>query len=87
MVDDLKAADQAHLPIGGGEEFAHRAAGEMRLAVAVRKQLDRADVGVGIGDASGHQAACIGLRRRRLAQARHEKPQRQHIECQPAQKR
>ena len=38
------------------------------FAVAVREELDRGDVAVGIRDAAGHQRAGIGLRCRQLAQ-------------------
>ena len=85
MVDDLEAADQPHLPVGGAQEVLHRAAGEAGLAVGVGEQLDGADVGVGVGDAAGHQAARVGLRGGGLAQPGHEVGQRHHVAGQPAQ--
>ncbi len=57
----------------------------MRLAVRVREQLHGGDIGIGVGHAPGHQRACVGLLLRHPAQPRHEIPQRQHVEQQPAQ--
>ena len=62
MVRNLKATGKAHLRIGGFHELLHRTACVQRLAVCVRKQFNRRNIGVGIGDPSCHQAALIGLR-------------------------
>ena len=61
VIDDLEAADQAHLAVHAAQELAHGGAREAGFAARVRKQLDRRDIGVGVGDAPGHQRARIGL--------------------------
>ncbi len=72
VVDDLEGAHQPHLAVAGDHELLHRRAREAGLALRVREQLDGGDVGVGVGDAAGHQRARVGLRLADLAQARHE---------------
>ena len=61
VVDDLEAGDEPHLRVHGAHELLHRAARVAGLALRVREQLDGRDVGVGVGDAAGHQRARVGL--------------------------
>ena len=53
----------------------------------MREQLDGGDIGVSIGDAAGHQGSGVGLGLGDRAQARHEIPDRQGVQREPAQKR
>ena len=87
VVDHLDTGYQPHLPVHRGHELLHGAFDETSLALALCEQFDGADIGVGIGDAAGHQAARIGLRFGGAAQARHEEQQRQQVQHQPAQER
>ena len=52
---------QPHLGVHGYHKFFHRAAGIIGFARAVGEEFHRGDVGVGIGNAAGHQRAGIGL--------------------------
>ncbi len=87
MVDHFESGDQPHLPVHRGKEFLHRLFDVYSFALVMRKQLDRGDVAVGIGNAAGHQAAGIGLRTGGFAQARHEKRQGGNIQNQPTEER
>ena len=49
----------------------------------MREQLDGGDVGVGVGDAPGHQRARVGLRLGRARQPRHEVAQRRDVQQHP----
>ena len=87
VIDDLKRADQAHLHLAGDLERLHRFAGVGRFALAVGKELDGGDVGVGVGHAPGHQAAGVGLLLAGAAQPGHEIPARQPVGQRPQGKR
>ena len=84
LVDDLELADQAHLAVARVLEILHRGAGEPRLALGVREEFDGGDVGVGVGHASRHRGAGVGLFLADLAQTRHEIRHGQPVQREPA---
>ena len=64
-VDDKAASvqqrSQTHLGMDGHHKLFHRLLGISGLACAVGEEFDSGDIGVGVGNAAGHQRARIGL--------------------------
>ena len=64
-VDDKAASMQqrcqTHLGMDGHHKLFHRLLGIGSLACAVGEKFDGGDIGVGVGNAAGHQRARIGL--------------------------
>ena len=61
MVGHFKHADQTHLGMAGFLEAAHRVLGMVSFTACVGKQLDRIDIGVGVGNTARHQRTGVGL--------------------------
>ena len=78
---------QTHLGMNGYHEFFHRLLGISRFARAVGEKFDGGDVGIGIGDAAGHQRAGIGLRGGGSAQFGNQETHHQGKADYPADKR
>ena len=76
MIDHLKVADPAHLRVYRAQKLPHGVLGITELTARVAKQLDRHDIGIGIGDAPCHQGARIGLHNRRAFELGNEIPHR-----------
>ncbi|MPM61370.1 hypothetical protein SDC9_108228 [bioreactor metagenome] len=83
VVGQLEQADHTHLGVAGFLERLHRIACVLGLAPGVGEQLDGGDVGVGVGNAAGHQRAGVGLLFADLAQARHKVETRGGVARQP----
>ena len=64
---------QPHLRVHSHHKLFHRLLGVFGFARAVRKELHGGDVGIRIGDAARHQAACVCLCLRGFAQFRHQR--------------
>ena len=64
-VDDkatsVQQRSQTHLGMDGHHKLFHRLLSIGGLACAVGEKFDGGDIGIGIGNAAGHQRARIGL--------------------------
>ena len=79
----IELGDQTHRPVDRVEEARHAFLGEGGLALGMREQLHRLDVGVAVDDAPGHRRAGVGLFLTDLAEARDEIFQQHQIADQP----
>ena len=77
---------QAHLGVHGYHKLFHRLLGVGGLARTVREEFDGGDVGIGVGNATGHQRTGIGLRRRSTAEFGNQQPHHQRETGYPADK-
>ena len=87
IVAKVHARDQPHLGMHRPHEFLHGFLGIARLAPRMRKKFHGVNIGIGVGDASGHQRTGIGLFLRHARQARDEERQRTDVQHQPHAKR
>ena len=78
---------QPHLGVHGYHKFFHRAAGIIGFARTVGEEFHGGDVGVGIGNAAGHQRTGIGLASGGLAEPGNQKTHHQTEADEPAHER